>query len=88
MVYQLEFSKEVQKQLRKMDKHQAALIVRWLYKNVDGATNPRQQGKAFTGNLGNYWRYRIENYRAIVEIEDERLVITAIQIGHRRNIHN
>lgn len=88
MIYRLEFSKDVQKQLRKMDKHQAALIVRWLYKNVDGTNNPRQNGKALTGDLGAFWRYLIGNYRAIVEIEDDRLVITAIQVGHRRNIYD
>ncbi|MHC5250581.1 type II toxin-antitoxin system RelE family toxin [Enterococcus sp. LJL90] len=88
MVYRLEFSKDVQKQLRKMDKHQAALIVRWLYKNVDGTKIPTQHGKALTDDLRAFWRYRIGNYRAIVEIEDDRLVITAIQVAHKRNIYD
>lgn len=87
MSYTLEFSSQAVKQLRKLDKHQAALLTRWLYQTIDGVDNPRKFGKALTGNKSGQWRYRIGNYRVIVEIEDDRMVVTAIQIGHRKNIY-
>ncbi|HDV6624747.1 TPA: type II toxin-antitoxin system RelE/ParE family toxin [Enterococcus faecalis] len=88
MSYRLEFTPDVKKQLKKMDKYQATLLTRWLYRNIDGTANPREHGKALSANRVGQWRYRIGNYRVIVEIEDERLVVTAIQVGHRRNVYD
>lgn len=88
MSYRLEFTPDVKKQLKKMDKYQATLLTRWLYRNIDGTANPREHGKALSANRAGQWRYRIGNYRVIVEIEDERLVVTAILVGHRRNVYD
>ncbi|MGL9970247.1 type II toxin-antitoxin system RelE family toxin [Enterococcus sp. DIV1420a] len=88
MSYRLEFTPDVKKQLKKMDKYQATLLTRWLYRNIDGTANPREHGKALSANRAGQRRYRIGNYRVIVEIEDERLVVTAIQVGHRRNVYD
>lgn len=88
MSYHLEFTRDVQRSLRKMDKHQAKLIVRWLYQHVDGVEDPRSFGKGLTANRTGQWRYRIGNYRVIVEIEDNRMVVTAINIGHHRDIYD
>ncbi|HDT8038890.1 TPA: type II toxin-antitoxin system RelE/ParE family toxin [Enterococcus faecalis] len=88
MSYRLEFTPDVKKQLKKTDKYQATLLTRWLYRNIDGTANPREHGKALSANRAGQWRYRIGNYRVIVEIEDERLVVTAIQVGHRRNVYD
>lgn len=88
MTYRLEFTPEIQKQLRKMDKYQATLIVRWLYQHIDGIDDPRKFGKGFTANRSGQWRYRIGKYRVLVEIEDDQMVVIAIQVGHRRNIYD
>lgn len=88
MSYQLEFTPEARKQLKKMDRYQATLITRWLYQNIQGIDNPRKYGKGLTSNRSGQWRYRVGNYRIVVEIEDERLVVLALQIGHRRNIYD
>ncbi|WP_268914080.1 type II toxin-antitoxin system RelE family toxin [Lentilactobacillus sp. SPB1-3] len=88
MSYSLEFTREAQRSLRKMDKHQATLITRWLYQHVDGIDDPRSIGKGLTANRSGQWRYRVGNYRVICEIEDDELIVTAINIGHRRNIYD
>lgn len=88
MSYRLEFTREAQRSLRKMDKHQAILITRWLYQHVDGVADPRSFDKGLTANGSGEWRYRIGNYRVIVEIQDDRLVVLALQIGHRRSIYD
>ncbi|MDP1674166.1 MAG: type II toxin-antitoxin system RelE/ParE family toxin [Burkholderiales bacterium] len=33
------------------------------------------------------WRYRIGDFRVICEIQDQRLVVYALSIGHRREIY-
>ncbi|KEI52591.1 RelE-domain-containing protein [Enterococcus xinjiangensis] len=88
MTYRLEFTPEIQKQLRKMDKHQATLIVRWLYQHIDGIDDLRKFGKGLTANRSGQWRYRIGKYRVLVEIEDNQMVVIAIQVGHRRNVYD
>ncbi|KRM17703.1 hypothetical protein FD31_GL002462 [Companilactobacillus nantensis DSM 16982] len=70
-----------------MDKHQAKLIVRWLYQNEDDIDNPRSIGKGLTANRSGQWRYRVGNYRVIVEIDDGNMIVVAINIGHRRSIY-
>ncbi|STP30497.1 type II toxin-antitoxin system RelE family toxin [Enterococcus durans] len=88
MTYRLEFTPEIQKQLRKMDKYQATLIVRWLYQHIDSVDDPRKFGKGLTANRSGQWRYRIGKYRVLVEIEDNQMVVIAIQVGHRRNVYD
>ncbi|MFG5428342.1 type II toxin-antitoxin system RelE/ParE family toxin [Enterococcus faecalis] len=88
MSYRLEFAPDVRKQLKKIDKYQATLLTRWLYRNIDGTNTPKKHGKVLSVNRAEQWRYRIGNYRVIVEIEDERLVVIAIQIGNRRSIYD
>lgn len=88
MKYKLKFTRDVKKQLKKMDKFQPTLLVRWLYQNIDETDDPRQYGKALSGNTAGRWRYRVGKYRIIVEIEDDRMVVTAIQVGHRRNLYD
>lgn len=88
MSYKLHFSKDVQRSLRKMDKHQSALIVRWLYLHVDGIEDPRSIGKGLTANRSGQWRYRVGNYRVICDIKDDELIVETINVGHRRNIYD
>ena len=45
MKYQVLFTELAKKQLKKMDKYTAALIIGWLEKNVVGCSNPRLHGK-------------------------------------------
>jgi mRNA interferase RelE/StbE len=48
--------------------------------------DPRSRGKGLTGDLAGYSRYRIGDYRALVEVRDKHLVIVAITLGHRSGI--
>ncbi|MDY3740898.1 MAG: type II toxin-antitoxin system RelE/ParE family toxin [Selenomonadaceae bacterium] len=54
---------------------------------MEGCSDPRQHGKALTANLSGLWRYRIEDYRVIVKIVDDELIIVAVSIDHRKQIY-
>lgn len=54
---------------------------------IDKANNPRQQGKGLTGDRSNNWRYRIGNYRLICDIQDDKMIILALEFGHRKDIY-
>lgn len=87
MPYSVEYSDTALKQLRKMDRFEARLIVSWIDKNLQGCADPRAHGKGLTANQSGEWRYRIGNYRALCVIEDERLVIKVFAVGHHRHIY-
>lgn len=86
-MYSLQFTNNAKKQLKKMDKYTARLIVNWMLKNIQNTTNPRMYGKALKGNLSDYWRYRVGDYRVITEIQDDAFVVVAVEIGHRKEIY-
>ena len=87
MNFKIKFTARALKQLKKMDKHTAALIVAWLRKNIEGCSDPRQHGKGLTANRSGQWRYRVGDYRIIAEIQDEEVIVLIIEIGHRKDIY-
>lgn len=87
MVYKLEFSKLFDRQFSKLDKSTQRYIFNWLIKHLDNVENPRYSGKSLTGNKQGLWRYRIGNYRVIVDISDTNCVIIAVEVGHRKFIY-
>ena len=87
MKYCVEFTKEALKQLKKLEPSIAALIIGWLRKNIDNCDNPRIHGKALSSNRKGQWRYRVGDYRILAEIEDNKVRILIISIGHRSDIY-
>ena len=87
MKYKVVFTEKAKKQLKKLDKHIALLIIGWIEKNIEGCTNPRNYGKSLTGNKTGEWRYRIGEYRLICEIQDKEIIILVLEVGHRREIY-
>lgn len=87
MMYHVEFSKSALRDLKKMDRHTAALVLGWIRKNLEGCEDPRQHGKALSANLSGQWRYRVGDYRILAEIQEDRVMILVLAVGHRREIY-
>lgn len=87
MKYSVSYSKQAQKQIKKLDNYTRIMIIRWIEKNLVGSINPRENGKALKGKLGDYWRYRVGDYRIISKIEDDELIIFVVEVGHRREVY-
>lgn len=86
-MYHVEFTKFALKQLKKMDKSTAALILGWIRKNIEGCDNPRIHGKGLTADKSGQWRYRVGDYRILAEIQDDKVIVLVINIGHRSTIY-
>ncbi len=87
MEYQVLYTKKAIKQLSKIDVNQRNIILAWIEKNLVGIDNPKIHGKVLKGNLKDYWRYRIGDYRIITEINNDEIKIIAVGIGHRKDIY-
>jgi mRNA interferase RelE/StbE len=87
MSYRVETTSRFDKEFKKLDHYTKRMIKAWIEKNLISSTDPRQHGKAITANSSGQWRYRIGDYRLICLIKDEKLVIIALNIGHRSDVY-
>jgi mRNA interferase RelE/StbE len=88
MAYRVELSAEVARELGKLDRQQAKRILKFLQERVATLHDPRSIGKALHGSrLGEFWKYRVGDYRFICKIEDDRLIVLVLRVGHRKEIY-
>ena len=87
MTYKVEYTEQAIKELRKIDKHTQFFILAWIEKNLVDCENPQQHGKGLTANRSGEWHYRVGDYRIIAEIEDEKVIILVLTVGHRREVY-
>ncbi|MBQ8981171.1 MAG: type II toxin-antitoxin system RelE/ParE family toxin [Eubacterium sp.] len=87
MKYSVETTERFDREFKKLDRYTQKMIKAWILKNLVDCDNPRIHGKALTSNRKGQWRYRIGDYRLICIIEDDKLIITALNIGHRRDVY-
>ena len=82
----IEYTETARKQLKKLDKTMQKRILDYM-DEVALLENPRSRGKALVENMRGLWRYRVGDYRVICDIQDARIIISVLKIGHRKNIY-
>ena len=87
MNWQIEFDAHALTELRKLDKTAGVRILKYLQEWISTADDPRRLGKALSGDKAGFGRYRVGDYRIIVRIEDKKLVVLVIAVGHRSDIY-
>ena len=87
MSYKINFSETSLKQLRKLDNLSRKRILNYVSDVLTKIENPRILGKALTGDLKGFWRYRIGNFRIVCQIQDNSLLILILKIAHRKEIY-
>ncbi|MCR5150108.1 MAG: type II toxin-antitoxin system RelE/ParE family toxin [Clostridiales bacterium] len=88
MTYRVETTSRFDREFKKLDRYTQRIIKSWIEKNLAGCSDPRVHGKGLTSDRSGQWRYRIGDYRLICSIEDDRLVILALTVGHRRDVYS
>lgn len=88
MVWQISVSETAEKQLGKLDRQVAQRIKSFLRERVALLDNPRSIGEALKGSeLGEFWKYRVGDWRLICEIQDKQILITVLSLGNRREVY-
>lgn len=88
MAWTIRLTETARRQLAKLDPHTARRIAKFLHVRLAEADDPRSLGHALKGDeLGEYWRYRVGDYRILCDIRDAELVILTLAVGHRREIY-
>ena len=73
--------------LRKLGPSATAKVIAFLNKRVHGTADPRAFGKPLRASLKGLWRYRVEDYRIICRMEDARLIVLIVAVGHRSDVY-
>jgi mRNA interferase RelE/StbE len=87
LAWRIELSSAAEKTLSRLDTQTARRITRFLRERVAEVEDPRSSGKPLTGPLSGRWRYRVGDYRIVCQIEDGRLIVLVLTIGHRSDIY-
>lgn len=88
MAWRIEFDPAADKELGKLDPQTARRILKFLHERVASLDDPRSIGEALRGSrLGEFWKYRVGDYRIISHIEDAAVRILVVRIGNRRDVY-
>jgi len=88
LAWAVEFDPDAVKDLKKLDKQVQKRILEFLRLRLAAMDNPRDLGEALAGaTVGNYWKYRVGDWRIICDIQDKRIVVRVLRVGNRREVY-
>jgi mRNA interferase RelE/StbE len=88
LAWTIEIPPRAAKEFEKLDRNTAARLRGYLTDRVAARDDPRSLGEALEGaRLGQLWRYRVGDYRIICDIQDQRLIVLVLSVGHRREVY-
>ena len=88
MAWRIEIESGAKKDIAGLDRSVAKRVVSFLREKLETRENPRSLGEALHGkSFGEFWKYRVGDIRIIARIEDEKLLILVVRVGHRKNVY-
>jgi len=87
LAWQIEFDSEAENDLKKIDREMQRRILRYLRERIATGKDPRRFGAPLRRELSGLWKYRLGDYRIICRIEDKKVVVYVISVGHRKDIY-
>ena len=88
MVWAIEFDEAAKKELVKLDRQVARRLLDFLKQRVISLKDPRSVGQALKGSkLGEFWKYRVGDFRIIANIQDQKMIILILRVGNRGEIY-
>jgi mRNA interferase RelE/StbE len=89
LAWSVEIDARAARELAKLDRQVSHRILRFLRERVASLPDPRSIGGPLRGSeLGEFWKYRVGDYRLICSIEDDRLIVLVLRIAHRREVYS
>ena len=85
--WRIEITRTATRQITKLDRTAQKSIQQFLRQRLTPADNPRQWGRALQGEKRGLWRYRVGDYRLICDVQDEKITILVLELGHRKDVY-
>ena len=87
MAWTVEITPEARAVLKEIGDADSKRILKFLDQRIEGRDNPRNTGKPLKGNLREYWRYRVGDYRLFCRLEDDIVTVFVVHVGHRNKVY-
>jgi mRNA interferase RelE/StbE len=87
LTWSVEWDDRARRELRRLDPQIQRAILRYFSERIAIEDDPRRFGKPLRHELQGLWRYRIGDYRAICQIENDHLVVLVLAVNHRRQVY-
>jgi mRNA interferase RelE/StbE len=88
LAWTVEFSSGARKDLRRLDPQVARRVTAFLRERIATDEDPRRIGTSLEGSrLGEFWKYRSGDWRMICRIEDARVLVLVLRVGHRSEVY-
>jgi mRNA interferase RelE/StbE len=83
VAWKIDFEPDAGKQLKKLDKYSQQLIRNYLKDKVLNLEHPKMLGKALKHSLKGCWRYRVDKFRIVCDLQENRLIVLVVKIAKR-----
>ncbi|HEY6393070.1 MAG TPA: type II toxin-antitoxin system RelE/ParE family toxin [Bryobacteraceae bacterium] len=88
MAWAIEYDPRVEKDLRNLAKRIQKEILDYMETRIAPLGDPKNFGKALRHSRKGLWRYRVRDYRIICEIQQDRVVVLVVAVGHRSKVYD
>jgi mRNA interferase RelE/StbE len=85
--WRIDITRTAEKQITKLDPPPRDRFNSFCETGWHRRKNPRQWGKPLRGEKLGLWRYRVGDYRLICHLEDEKVTVLVLEVGHRKDIY-
>src|SRR5882724_2874477 len=83
----VEFDVKAKQEFKSLDRPVQKRIQRFIHERLETTPDPRTLGRALTGSYAGFWRFRVGDYRLICDVQDKKVMVLVLRIGHRKEIY-
>jgi mRNA interferase RelE/StbE len=87
LAWTIEYDEGAVKDLKKLDRQIQREILNYMDKRIAKADDPRTFGKPLRHSKFGLWRYRFRDFRIICQLQQAKLIVLVLSVGHRRTIY-
>ena len=87
-IWRVDFDPDAARELRKLGGSVRQMILKYLRERIATKEDPRRFGQALLGDRKGLWRYRVGDFRIVVDIKDKEILVLVVTVGHRRSVYD
>ncbi|MBN8633602.1 MAG: type II toxin-antitoxin system RelE/ParE family toxin [Rhodobacterales bacterium] len=88
MAWTIEYAQSSRKPMERLDPMVRRRIRQFLSERIATLDDPRQLGGPLQdAHFAGLWRYRVGDYRILVDIQDRKVTVLVVGIGHRGEVY-
>ena len=87
MAWTIEYDEEAVRDLKKLDRRAQREILDYMGQRIGRAEDPRSFAKPLRHSKFGLWRYRVRDYRIICQLQQAKLIVLVVAVGHRSNVY-